>query len=128
MPPLNDLAAALVRYMLFADEAKLPKPVPGGGDYARDFTALKKASAAGLSLRELDLKTRLLKRRCSYMIYSSLWDGMHPLFKQSVEAKLWNALQENSTDRAFAYLPATEKREIRQIIKETKSDLPSWWQ
>lgn len=125
---LNDLATALVRYVLFAEEAKLPAPVQGDGSYVRDFTALKKATRAGLSLRELDLRTRLLKRRCSYMIYSSLWDGMHPLFKQSVEAKLWNALQENSADRAFAYLPAPEKREIRQIIKETKTGLPSWWQ
>jgi hypothetical protein len=81
-----------------------------------------------MSLRDLDLKTRLLKHRCSYMIYSSLWDGMHPLFKQSVEAKLWNALQENSTDHTYAYLSATEKREIRQIIKETKAGLPEWWQ
>ena len=74
------------------------------------------------------MKSRLLKRRCSYMIYSSLWDGMHPLFKKSVEAKLWNALQENGGDKEFAYLPATEKREIRQIIKETKTGLPAWWQ
>jgi hypothetical protein len=124
---LNELATALVRYVLFADEAKLPAPVRGEGAYARDFTAQKKASSSGLSLRDLDLKTRLMKHRCSYMIYSTLWDGMHPLFKQSVEAKLWNALQENSADRTFAYLPANEKREIRQIIKETKTGLPDWW-
>lgn len=125
---LNELATGLVRYILFAEEAKLPAPVQGDGSFVRDFTALKKATRDGMSLRDLDLRTRLLKRRCSYMIYSSLWDGMHPLFKQSVEAKLWNALQEASTDRGFAYLPANEKREIRQIIKETKTGLPSWWQ
>ncbi|MCE9518065.1 MAG: hypothetical protein K8R87_00620 [Verrucomicrobia bacterium] len=125
---LNDLATGLVRYILFADEAKLPAPVQGEETFLRDFTGVKKASATGLSLRELDLMTRLLKHRCSYMIYSSLWDGMHPFIKQSVEAKLWNALKENSPDPAFAYLPTTEKRAIRQIIKETKPGLPSWWE
>jgi hypothetical protein len=125
---LDDLATGLVRYILFADEAKLPSPVHGDETYVRDFTTGKKATAAGLSLRDLDLKTRLLKHRCSYLIYSSLWDGMHPFIKQSVEAKLWRALQENSPDPAFAYLPATEKRVIRQIIKETRAGLPSWWE
>jgi len=125
---LNDLATGMVRYILFADEAALPGPVEGSADYVRDFEAKKKVATNGMSLRDLDLRKRLFKYRCSYMIYSSLWDGMHPLFKQSVYAKLWAALQENSTDKAFAYLPPTEKREIRQIIKETKSDLPRWWQ
>ena len=125
---LNDLAAQLVRYVLFADEARLPSRMAGDENFVHDFLAKKKAAANGASLRDLDLQTRLFKRRCSYMIYSSIWDGMHPLFKQSVEAKLWAALQENPTDKEFAYLPANEKREIRQIIKETKTGLPVWWQ
>ncbi len=125
---LNEMATGLVRYVLFADEAKLPAPVHGEENYLRDFTNRKKATTAGLSLRDLDLKTRLLKHRCSYLIYTTLWDGMHPFIKQSVEARLWDALKENSADPAFAYLPATEKRAIRQIIKETKAGLPSWWQ
>lgn len=125
---LNDLATGLVRYMLFADEAPLPGPVEGSAAFTHDFLARKKASANGLSLRDLDLRSRLFKHRCSYMIYSPLWDGMDPTFKQSVYAKLWTALQESPTDKSFAYLPPTEKRAIRQIIKETKSDLPRWWQ
>jgi hypothetical protein len=125
---LNELATNLVRYVLFADEAKLPAPVRGDEKFLRDFAAKKKAASGGASLRDLDLRTRLLKHRCSYMIYSTLWDGMHPLLKQSVEAKLWKALQEDPGDRTFAYLPASEKREIRRIIKETKSGLPGWWQ
>ena len=128
MTALNELATQVVRYVLFADEAKLPAPVKGDETFLRDFASKRKAASNGASLRDLDMKSRLLKRRCSYMIYSSLWDGMHPLFKKSVEAKLWNALQENGGDKEFAYLPATEKREIRQIIKETKTGLPAWWQ
>lgn len=124
---LNDLAAGLVRYLLFADEAPLPSPIEGSAAYVHDFTAHKKVAASGLSLRDLDLRTRLLKYRCSYMIYSPLWDGMNATFKQSVYAKLWHALQDNA-DPSFAYLPTSEKRDIRQILKETKTDLPRWWQ
>lgn len=125
---LDELAAGLARYVLFADEAPLPAPVKGDSAFLGEFQRGKKTAAAGQSLRDLDLRTRLFKIRCSYMIYSSLWEGMHPIFKQSVYARLSDALQENSTDRTFAYLPAGEKRVIRQIIKETKSDLPAWWQ
>ena len=125
---LNTLASGMVRYLLFADEAPLPSAVEGSADFLRDFSARKKAASNGLSLRDLDLHGRLFKHRCSYMIYSTLWDGMNPLFKQSVYVKLWNALQENSADPAFAYLSAGEKHDIRQILKETKNDLPKWWQ
>lgn len=124
---LNELATGLVRYILFADEAPLPAPVKGDPKFVDDFQRGRKTASGGLSLRDFDLRTRLFKHRCSYMIDSSLWEGMHPLLKQSVYAKLSNALLETSTDRAFSYLPASEKRVIRQILKETKTDLPSWW-
>lgn len=117
---LGKLADGLVRYVLFADEAQLPAPVQGDEDFIREFTARG-------PLRELDLQTRLLKHRCSYMISSPLWDGMHPQMKKSVETRLWNALQDDSADPSSAHLSVEERRTIRRIIKETKADLPSWW-
>lgn len=124
---LDELASGLVRYVFFADEAPLPAPVKGDTDFMKAFLQNRKAAPGGASLRDFDLRDRLFKNRCSYMIDSSLWDGMPALLKQSVYVKMWGALQDDSHDPVSAHLPAPERRAIRQIIKETKPGLPGWW-
>ncbi len=124
---LDELASGLVRYVLFADEAPLPAPVKGDADFMKVFLQNRRAALGGASLRDFDLRDRLFKNRCSYMIDSSLWDGMPPLLKQSLYAKMWSALQDDTHDPVSAHLPAPERRAIRQIIKETKPGLPGWW-
>lgn len=124
---LNELATGLVRYILFADEAPLPAPIQGDAAFVNSFLQSRKPSSTGASLRDLDLRTRLIKNRCSYMIYSSLWDGMPAIFRQSVYAKMWDALQDDSHDPIAIHLPASERRSIRQIIKETRTGLPAFW-
>ncbi len=124
---LNELASGLARYVLFADEAPLPTPVQGDAAFMQAFSQSRKPTPSGASLRDFDLRTRLFKHRCSYMIYSSLWDGMPALFKQSVYAKMWDALQDDSRDPMATHLPVPERRTIRQIIKETKPGLPPLW-
>ena len=124
---LNELATGLARYVLFADEAPLPAPVQGDAAFTQAFLQSRKTTGSGASLRDFDLRTRLFKNRCSYMIDSSLWDGMPALLKQSVYAKIWSALQDDSHDPVSAHLPVPERRAIRQIIKETKPGLPGWW-
>ena len=124
---LNELASGLVRYVLFTDEAPLPAPVQGDPLFMQTFMQSRKATPGGASLSDFDLRTRLFKNRCSYMIYSSLWDGMPAPFKQSVYAKMWSALQDDSHDPISTHLPVPERRSIRQIIMETKTGLPAWW-
>ena len=121
---LDKLADGLVRYLLFADEAKLP----GGGlegdpAFVADFQRNRKTTAGGVSLRDLDLKTRLFKYRCSYMIHSELFQKLPPDLKPRIYRRLGQALNEVRPDPAYAYLPVTEKRAIVQILKETVPDI-----
>ena len=60
----------LVDYLLFIDEAPLPGPVHGTSGFAEKFAAQGPRDSHGRSLRELDLRTRLFRYPCSYMIYS----------------------------------------------------------
>jgi hypothetical protein len=120
------MARSLVRYILFADEVPLPASgVVGDSEFKKDFAASAQLTASGASLRDLDLRTRLMRHRCSYMIYSPAFAGLPPLLKAQVFHHLQAALGENgpSSDE-FAYLPAEEKSAILGILRETLPDFP----
>lgn len=123
---LDTMARSLVRYLLFADEVPLPASgVTGDTEFKKDFAAGARATAGGASLRDLDLRTRLMRHRCSYMIYSPAFTGLPPLLKAEVFRHLDAALGGNgATSDDFAYLSAEEKRAILTILRETIPDFP----
>ena len=122
---LNAIARELVRYILFAGEAKLPSGgvVPEGA-FANDFLARKKAGSGGQSLRDLELRTRMFKYRCSYMIYTKAFAALAPEVKDRVLAGLRSALSDKGLPE-FSYLPQEERRTIRKILNETLPGLPA---
>jgi hypothetical protein len=77
-----------VRELLFLDEAPLTGPVTGTSTFVDDFVATGPRDRQGRSLRELDLNTRLLKYRCSWLIYSDAFDGMPNETKDYVYRRL----------------------------------------
>lgn len=118
---LNVLASeenveALAAYMTFADEAPLPDPVTGSSGFAASFAAKGPRDAAGRSLREFDLKTRLFRRPLSYMIYSAAFDGLRPMAKDALWRRLGDKLR--ATPRG---------REAMAILAATKPDAPPDW-
>ena len=125
---LDKQARSLTRYLLFADEVALP---PGGveGDaaYKDDFLRDRRVATEGVSLKDFDLRTRLFKNRCSYMIYSPVFAGLPSAMKERVYRRLGEALSVEKPDREYNYLPAGEKQTIRVILKETLRDLPAQW-
>ncbi len=123
---LDDKARAVVRYMLFADEAALPTGgIPGDSAFKSDFARNRHPGPGGASLKDLDLKTHLLRYRCSYMIYSDVFSGLPAEMRQRVDQQLAAALSETKPDPAFAYLPVEEKRAIRGILKATLKNPPA---
>ncbi len=125
---LDEQAGIVVRYLLFADEVALPSGgVEGDGAYRKDFLEVRRATAAGLSLRDLDLRTRLFRHRCSYMIYSPVFSGLPGVMKDRVYERLRRALGEGKAAVEFGHLPVAEKRAIRRILQETLPDLPQGW-
>lgn len=125
---LDLLAREITRYLLFADEVPLP---PGGigGDAAfkADFLRPRRSASNGASLKDFDLRTRFFQHRCSYMIYSRIFEALPPQLKQRVFDRLGRALSVENKDAEYAYLPASEKRLIRGILRETLSGLPAGW-
>ena len=125
---LDAEARSLVRYLLFADEAKFPEGGIGGDPALKaDFLRRAHRSSDGLSLRDLDLKTRILQHRCSYMIHSAAFAGLPKQLKDRVFLRLGQALEVKTILPEFAYLPAQEKQAIQRILRETFPGLPKGW-
>ena len=94
----GDLAGILneaVDYFLFADEAALESPLAEVSPFASVFQAAGVRDGQGRSLRDLDLKTRVFRYRCSYMIYSPAFDAL----PAAARAAFLSRLRARLTDR-----------------------------
>ncbi len=122
------VAADLVDYLLFVDEAPLAGPVGGESGFAAAFAARGPKDRAGRSLRDLDLSARLLKHPCSYLVYSEAFDALPPMAKEAVYARLWQVLSgaERATPR-YARLSRADRQAITEILRETKRELPPYF-
>jgi hypothetical protein len=107
---LTELARPLVRYLLFADETPLPDGALGESPFAADFIA--HGPPASRPLRVLDGHTRLLRHRCSYMIYSPVFTGL----PAPLRTRVLRDLTADTPDTA--HLAAEEKRAITELLSE----------
>ncbi len=124
---LDEQAETIVRYLLFADESQLPPTgIIGDPTFKREFQNNRR-SVNGASLKDWDLKTRLFKYRCSFMIYSTVFNGLPKPMKLRIYHKLGIALSVNKPDQNYSFLGSEEKTKIRQILRGTLNDLPENW-
>ena len=124
---INGQAEAVVRHLLFCGEYALQDAVSGDPAFQEAFRRNRTATQDGRSLKDFDLRTRLFRHRCSYMIYSRGFEALPRAVKQVIYRRLHEVLTGKDQDGAFAHLSAEERRNIREILRETKADLPDYW-
>jgi hypothetical protein len=124
---IDNAAEALVKHMLFADEALLEAPVKGTSTFARDFEARGPRDRKGRSLRELDLTRRMFKYPCSYLIYSEAFDALPSVVRDRIYRRLHEVLSGADRTPLYARLTPADRTAIREILRETKGDLPGYW-
>ena len=78
-------------------------------------------------MRQFDLKTRMFRYPLSYLIYSDGFEGLPVEAKEYVWGRLHEVLSGKETGKEFAHLSAADRAAIREIVKETKKDLPEVW-
>ena len=115
----------LVRALLFTKEARLTHPVAGTSGFAREFSLQGPRDRQGRSLRELDLKTRLFRYPCSYVIHSDAFDGLPEAAKEYVYGRLHTILTGQDSSQDFAHLEV-DRTAILEILRETKPDFAAW--
>jgi hypothetical protein len=124
---VQGISEEALKYLLFLDEAPLAAPVRGNSSFARQFEAGGPADSQGRSLRELDLRTRLFKRPCSYMIYSPSFESLPQRAKRHVYRRLWEVLAGEDMSAPFNRLTPEVRAAVREILVQTKKDLPAYW-
>jgi hypothetical protein len=109
----------VVRYLLFADEVPLTAgALLSEGDFARAFVVGRKA-VGGRSLKDLELRTRLFRHRCSFLVHTPLFAGLDPELRKRVLDGMGMALAPGEGAVEFRYLGEDEKQTIRGILRET---------
>src|SRR5205823_4102839 len=103
---IKDAGEPIVRAMLFSEEAQLTEPVSGTSSFASDFMSRGPRDSKGRSLRDLDLKHRLLRYPMSYLIYSKSFDAMPSELKDYVTRRFREVLTGQDTSPMFSNLSA----------------------
>lgn len=124
---LKGVTEAFLRYLLFTDEAQLTAPVKEKAGFVRWFERQGPKDKQGRSLREFDLQSRTFKYPCSYLIYSEAFDKLPREMKLHLYHRLWEILSGEDKSHVFERIPNETKLAIREILRETKADLPHFW-
>jgi hypothetical protein len=115
-PVVNEV----VDYLLFVDEPLLPSNLKGSSGFDARF-------AAQGPLRQFDLKHRLMRYPCSYLIYSQAFDALPTEVKDSVYRRMWQILSGAEKDVRYARLSREDRAAVVAILRETKRGLPEYF-
>jgi hypothetical protein len=124
---IRSVGDKVVGSLLLSDEIRLTDRVEGTSPFASEFAERGPRDHLGRSLRDFDLKTRMFRYPCSYLIYSKAFDALPDEVKEYVYQRLWDVLGGRETGKEFAHLSKEDRRAILEILRETKPNLPDYW-
>ena len=124
---LKSASEPLVEYLFFSGEAKLSGEIRGTSGFAEEFVARGPRDSRGRSLRDFDLKTRMFKYPCSYLVYSDSFAALPKEAKDYVLRRMYEVLTGQDQSQPFAHLSGADRQAILEILCETMPDLPDYW-
>ncbi len=117
---IDHCAEDVLQALLFHHEAALPSGgIEGAEDFQQAFTASAHRSSEGRSLKDFQLRKRLFKHRCSYLIHGITFRHLEPHLKQTVLSRLECILTDHETAPTYAYLGKAERGHILRILRDT---------
>ena len=124
---VRDAVNELVDYLFFIDEAPLPNRVEGTAGFAEAFAVQGPHDSKGRSLRQLDLKRRLMRYPCSYMIYTEAFDNLPEEVRDAIFHRMWRILSGQEAGKKYARLSLSDREAVVEILRETKHGLPVYF-
>jgi hypothetical protein len=124
---MRNVAAEVVDYLLFVDEAPLPPSVRGRSAFAEQMSARGPRDRKNRSLYQLDLERRLLKYPCSYLVYSPAFDALPQSIKAPIYQRMWDVLSGNAREPRYRALSPADRQAVIEILRDTKPDLPEYF-
>jgi hypothetical protein len=116
----NQQVKETVDYMLFVDEAPLPARIIGTSGFTEYFAQQGPRDSKGRSLREFDLRTRLFKYPCSYMIDSEAFRQLPPRARAAVYDRLADVLSGRASDSRYSRLSRSDRQALLEILRDTQ--------
>jgi hypothetical protein len=120
-------AQEIVDRLLCRGEAPLPVGIIGAPAFRAAWAEGAPRDAAGRSLRDLHLEGRLLRHRCSPLIYSEMFAALPEPLRELVFAQLAAALADGEIGGRYAHLLAEERRAIWEILRATHPEAQRRW-
>jgi hypothetical protein len=117
---INNAVEPLLKGVVFCEETKLTAEIAGTSGFAKEFSARGPRDEAGRSLRDLDLKTRMFKYPCSYLIYSESFEALPTEARDRFFVRLHEVLSGKDQSKDFANLTAADRKAIGEILAATK--------
>jgi hypothetical protein len=124
---LGRLADKVLEQMLYADEYVLPAGVEGSTAFQDAFQKNQRENSEGRSLKDFRLYERLMKYRCSHLIYSEAFTNLPEEIHSRILDKLHSILTEPDSWPDFAHLSDSEREDILAIVSETVPNLTEVW-
>jgi hypothetical protein len=119
MRRIQNAGEPVVQYLLFSGETALTGPIQGTSEFTKEFSQRGPRDKQGRSLRDFDLKQRLFKYPCSYLIYSTAFQSLPGPVKDYIVRRLDEVLSGKDTSKEFVHLSLADRRAIREILRET---------
>jgi hypothetical protein len=122
---INSSADRVLKYLLMCDEFQLEDSISGTSGFAEEFATRGVKDSQGRSLRDLDLKTRLFRYPCSYLIHNAAFDALPSEVRKRVVTRLTDILEGRDESPQYVHLTASMRREILEILRDTKPEFRS---
>lgn len=122
--PLETAASALADDLLFSGEAPLPAAVVGDPAFIRAFESAGVRDSHGHSLRTFDLRRRLFKVPCSFMIHAPAFRALPLEVRRLVYDRMSALLRAGGGPHAPRLSP-DDRDAVVHVLRETLADLPA---
>src|SRR5580698_3984950 len=109
---MDDLAKA----MLFGDAVPYTDGIRGNSGFDVWFQKQGIKDSQGRSLRDLDLKTRLLRYPLSYLVYTPSFDELPDYARDYVFSRFALVLRGRDTSATYAFMSDADRRETLAIL------------
>ena len=119
---IDHAAERVLKHLLMCDEFPLKSPIIGTSGFSKEFQSRGVRDSKGRSLRDLDMKTRMFRYPCSYLIYSPAFDGLPDEVRRRIWVRLRAILEGRDDAKEFQHLSAEDRRQILEILNETKPE------
>lgn len=124
---IEQAAESIVSAFLFTHETPLTAQIQGTSEFAREFTERGPHDEKGRSLRDFDLKSRMFRYPCSYLIYSRAFDDLPTALRHAVYRRLHSELSEHVSPNGHERQSPEIRTAVMDILRSTKPELAKCW-